>query len=313
MPLTNTQLRYYDHNVLRLAQNKRSEYTEQVNRLIINLTKKLHEHTEFKVSKVRKAGSFAKHTILRKAEGRKADIDVAFYLRPRDVTVENYDGLCEEIHAFLISLYPTKHIEDFEIQRKAATVSFVGSGLDVDLVPVVEEPMNPEYGWQYGTDGSKTLTCVSCQINFVRKRKDVDVDFRTLVRLAKQWRHYNEIPGLKSYSIELLMAYLLDQHGVIGSLEERLRKFFLYIVQSDLAETVSFPENPLPLGSFSSPVVIVDPVNSQNNVGARITASERQTVITKANTSWEAAHYASIKDDLDVWKEIFGPRFKVEN
>ena len=313
MPLTNAQLRYYDHNVLRLPQKRRIEYTNQVNRLIDNLTQKIHAYSDFRVSKVRKAGSFAKHTMLRKAEGRKVDVDVAFYLRDRDVTIENYESLSELIHEFLVSLYPNKHIEDFEIQRKAATVSFIGSGLDVDLVPVIEEATKPEYGWQYGTDGTKTLTCVSRQIDFVRKRKETDADFRTLVRLAKQWRHYNEIPGLKSYSIELIMAYLLDRNGISGTLEERIRYFFLYIAQGRLAETISFPENTLPLGHFSAPVIIIDPVNSQNNVAARLTEAERQAILTKVHASWEAAHYASAEADLEVWKEIFGPRFKVED
>jgi hypothetical protein len=34
VPLTNTELRYYDSNVLRLPANKRKDYHEQVDRLI---------------------------------------------------------------------------------------------------------------------------------------------------------------------------------------------------------------------------------------------------------------------------------------
>jgi hypothetical protein len=49
----------------------------------------------------------------------------------------------------LIDIYPTKDVEDFKIQRKAATVSFLGTGLSVDIVPVIEDPKRPGYGWQF--------------------------------------------------------------------------------------------------------------------------------------------------------------------
>ena len=76
-----------------------------------------------------------------------------------------------------------------EIQRKAATVSFVGTGLSVDIVPVIEDPKRLGYGWQFDLqDGSKLETCAPCQIKFVRDRKNKDRDFRTLVRLTKKWR-----------------------------------------------------------------------------------------------------------------------------
>jgi len=39
----------------------------------------------------------------------------------------------------LIKLYPNKAVDHFEIQRKAATVTFVGSGLSVDIVEVPPE------------------------------------------------------------------------------------------------------------------------------------------------------------------------------
>lgn len=66
MPLTNTQLRYYDSNVLRLPAEKRKEYHGQVDRLIDELRKSVRDRTVIKITKVVKAGSFAKFTILRR-------------------------------------------------------------------------------------------------------------------------------------------------------------------------------------------------------------------------------------------------------
>lgn len=313
MPLSNSQLQYYDHNVLRLTRDKRSEYHLQVDRLIANLTKKVHEKTDLKVKRVIKAGSFAKHTILRKAEGRRVDVDTAFYLSDKEVDSEDRQSLNDQLYDFLVSLYPTKEIEDFEIQRKAATVSFVGSGLDVDIVPMIQDENDLDVGWQFGTDGSKVKTNVPGQLGFVAKRKKTDQHYRTLVRLAKQWKHHNDVPGLKGYSIELIMAFLLDLNGTTGTVEERFRKFLLYLAQTELTEVIKFPENGKVTNVFSEPVVILDPVNSSNNVAARISEDELKTIVEKATSAYESAHVASAENDLEVWKEIFGPRFKVED
>jgi hypothetical protein len=262
-----------------------------------------------------KAGSFAKFTILRKTNEDPLDVDVIFYLEGEDIDKETYESLSQQIYEFLIAAYPTKAIDQFTIQKRAATVVFTGSGLSVDVVPVIAISERPGYGWQFGLDGSKTLTCPPGQVKFIKDRKDVDADFRTLVRLGKKWRnrHADELKALKSFSVELVMAYLLDRDGKAGKLEQRLCNFFLYIAQSELKEMISFKENTLPLGSFSDPVVIIDPVNSINNVAARIEDAERAAIVQKAMESWEVAHFASAEDDLDVWKELFGPRFKVED
>lgn len=315
MPLNNTQLRYYDSNVLRLPTDKRTEYHQQVDRLIEHLRAKIKEHTSFRILRVIKAGSFAKYTILRETNEDPLDVDVVFYLEGEDVDRETYEGLSEQIYEFLIAAYPTKAVDQFIIQKRAATVVFTGSGLTVDVVPVIAKKDQPDYGWQFGLDGSKTLTCAPGHIKFIKNRKDTDADFRTLVRLAKKWRnrHSEDLKPLKSFTVELIMAYLLDRDGKGAKLEQRLCDFFLYIAQSGLKETLSFSENMRPLGTFTNPIIIIDPVNSYNNVAARIEEAERAAIVEKAAESWELAHFASAENDEDVWKELFGPRFKVED
>ncbi|MEK6209929.1 MAG: CBASS oligonucleotide cyclase [Pseudomonadota bacterium] len=314
MPLNNTEVRYYDSNVLRLPDDKRKEYHEQVDRLVSELSKTLREQNEIKITKVVKAGSFAKYTILRKTSEDPVDVDVVFYISGRNVDKETLSGLSETIYSLLIKLYPTKAVEDFEIQRKAATVTFVGSGLSVDIVPVIEDPSKPGYGWQYDIqDGTRMQTCAPCQIKFVRDRKAVDADFRTLVRLAKKWRNRVELKSLKSFTIELIMAHVLAKNGKEDSLEKRFRGFLLYIAQSGLKEVISFPENGIVLSKFTDPVVILDPVCSSNNVASRISENERQEIIKAAQEAWETAHHASAEGDIEIWKELFGPRFKVED
>jgi hypothetical protein len=314
MPLTNTQLIYYDSNILRLSENKRKEYHAQVDRLVSELSKSIRDKTEIKITKVIKAGSFAKFTILSKTAMDPVDVDVVFYVSGRNVEQETLKTLTDTIYELLIKIYPNKDVEHFQIQRKAATVAFVGSGLSVDIVPVIEHATRPNYGWQFDIKtGAKMQTCAPCQIQFVRDRKEADKDFRTLVRLAKRWRNQAELKPLKSFAIELIMAYILDTQGSDGSIEQRFRRFLLYIAQSGLKDVITFRENSKPIGSFSDPVVIVDPVCSQNNVAARITETERKEIVAAANEAWETANLASAMDDIDTWKEIFGPRFKVED
>jgi len=313
MALSNTEFRYYDSNILRLPTDKRTEYHGQVDRLIDELRKRVRDKTEIKITKVVKAGSFAKFTILRKTAYDPVDVDVVFYISGKDVTKETLDSLSQTIYELLIKIYPTKSVEDFEIQRKAATVTFVGTGLSVDIVPVIEDEGRPGYGWQFDIhDGSKMQTCAPCQIQFVRNRKNQDSDFRTLVRMAKKWRNYAEIKPLKSFAIELIMAHVLAAQGKEGSIEQRFRNFLLYTAQSGLKDKISFPENTLPLGSFSDPVVIIDPVYSLNNVTSRISEAERKEIVAAAQEAWETANFASVENDNSVWKEIFGPGFKVE-
>lgn len=314
MPLTNTSLQYYDGNVLRLSAEKRSEYHAQVDRLIAELRKHVSQQSDLKITKVVKAGSFAKYTILQKTNEDPIDVDVVFYISGQDVDSSTLEGLSELIHKLLMKIYPNKAVEDFEIQRRAATVTFVKSGLSVDVVPVIQDSSNEEHGWQYDlTTGEKNLTCAPCQIKFVRDRKDKDKHYRTLVRMGKRWKNFANPPGLKSFHIELIMAYLLDRDGPTESIEKRFRDFLLYIANSGLKERIDFPENAGKLlKHFSDPVVIIDPANHENNVASRITEEERQQIIQMTEETWETANYASVQEDEDTWKEIFGPRFKIK-
>ncbi|MQB22570.1 nucleotidyltransferase [Agrobacterium tumefaciens] len=312
MPLTNAAVLNYDHNVLRLPADKRKEYHKQVDRLVSELEKTLKGRVDIKITRVFKAGSFAKFTILKKTSQDPVDVDLVIYVAGVDPDKETLEQLLDDIHAALISIYPSKSVEDFEIQRKAATVKFVGSGLYVDIVPVVEDPYRPGYGWQFDRDGGRIETNPPGHLKFIKDRKDADRHFRTLVRLGKRWSRHAELSALKGFHVELIMAHVLEKYGATESIEKRFRDFLLYIAQSGLKEKISFPENAGIVGNFTDPVVILDPINGENNVTSRITEAERQEIVKAADQSWEDANYASAEDDDDIWKEVFGNRFSVE-
>ena len=310
MPLTNKEIRYYDSNVLRLPKDKREKYNAQVDRLISVLRESLKKQDKITIKRVVKAGSFAKHTILRKTSEDSVDVDVVFYINGKNADEETFSTLSDKIYEALVKIYPTKAVEDFVLQRKATTVTFVGSGIDVDIVPVIENTNKEGYGWQFDRiDGSKTETCAPCQVKFVKDRKDQDPDFRTLVRLAKRWRTKTECP-LKSFQLELIMAHVLKLNGREETIEKRFKDFLLYIADSGLKEIISFPENKT-VSTFSDPVVILDPVCDSNNVASRITESERLEIVKIADESWAIAYHASKEGDISIWQELFGRGFKV--
>lgn len=315
MPLSNTELKYFDHNVLRLTSEKRKEYHAQVDNLVSELKKRITDKSELKVTKVVKAGSFAKYTILRKVDDYPTDVDVVFYITGVEENSKSYEDLCNKIYELLINIYPNKTVDDFEIQRRAATVTFVKSGLIVDVVPVLQHSTNPDHGWQFDIQsGAKNLTCAPCHIQFIRARKDKDKHFRTLVRLAKRWRHFHALPGLKSFHIELILAHLVDTDGPAESIEKRFREFLAYIARTQLSERIDFPENSnKPAVSFSDPVVIIDPVSPENNVASRITKGEKELLAKSAEVALDTATYASVENSDELWKEIFGGRFKTKD
>ncbi|MDN3503827.1 CBASS oligonucleotide cyclase [Psychrobacter sp. 5A.1] len=314
MPLLNKELQYYDSNILRLEEDRRKKYHEQVDNLIKNLRREIKNQSELRIVRVVKAGSFAKYTILKKTNEDQIDVDLVFYIDDENHNSDSFKELIELIQELLIKIYPTKSVEDFEIQTRATSISFVGSGLDVDVVPVIQDSNNLDYGWQYDLNtGGKSLTCAPCHIKFVQNRKDEDKHYRTLVRMAKRWKNRAKPKGLKSFHIELILASIQDNKGPTVNIEERFRAFLLYIAQSNLQERIDFKENSSETQiSFYDPVVIVDPANHQNNVASRITDSERKEIVEKAEEAWELANYASTTGDLKLWKELFGNTFKVE-
>jgi hypothetical protein len=63
-------------------------------------------------------------------------------------------------------------------------------------------------------------------------------------------------------------------------------------------------------------VVILDPINKDNNVAARMTESDRNLIASTAESSWEtlvtAQHNSYKGETCDLWREVFGSSFTIE-
>jgi len=318
MKLTDTQVEYFVSKALKLPQGKRKEYLDQVDFLIGRLESKIEQDGSFRVTGFKKTGSLVKGTSLRPRGDDGIDADVAVYLDLSEADKSDIQLLHQIILTLVRAVYPQKSQQDFQIQPRTLGIHFRDSGLDVDLVPVVPIPKQPGYGWQPSAQQSEPVkTSVQGQLDFIRKRSDSDSSYRTLVRLVKKWRNVQELDSFRSFLIELVLAHIQDAQGPSPNLEDGLQRFFLYITQSKLLERIAFPENGLVKTFPKDNVVILDPVNPENNVGKRLTDAERKEITNNAETAWEKLSTASFTtgkgETIELWKSVFGRSFTIED
>lgn len=317
MELSDTEIGTFDAKVLRLDPEKRKTYLEQVDNLVQRLEAKIDEDSSFGVKKFLRAGSLWKGTALLPRAGRGVDADIAVYLEADEATEFDLDTLHEQLRRLAMAIYPQKRPEDFEVHPRTLGIHFHDSGLDIDLVPVLPIAGPGDYGWQPSSRGDPPVkTSIPRQLEFVRRRAEADACYRRLVRLLKWWRNYHELEGLRSFAIELLLAYLQDNQGRPVSLEEGLLRFFLWVARTELKEPVAFQEIGPTGGYPPDPVVVLDPVNAENNVTRRITDLERAEIVQSATETWEVITTARRNgyrgETLEYWKQAFGRSFTIE-
>jgi tRNA nucleotidyltransferase (CCA-adding enzyme) len=317
MKLTDEKINFFVGKVLKLPPEKRQEYLRQVDYLIGRLQKKINEESAFAVRKFTKTGSLQKGTVLRPRGSHGVDADIAVDLDVSEADKDDLDLLHSIIRDLLIAVYHQKDPNDFKVQPHTLGIHFRESDLDVDLVPIVPIPSEPGYGWQPSSIGeSPVKTSVTGQLAFIKACDKADPRYRMLVRLVKGWRNQQELDAFRSFTIELLLAHLQNCHGSVTDLETGLLDFFFFITESELKEPVGFSQNSRIREKFNDPVVVLDPVNDENNVAKRITEFERQEIVVKAMQAWEtisAARWKPYKGEtVELWREVFGRSFAIE-
>jgi hypothetical protein len=315
--LNDAQVGWFVDNRLKLPKGKRSEYLKQVDGMIANFSAKAAEDPNLKIVKFLKTGSLRKGTVLRPSGDVGVDSDIAVFLNVVDPEVYDLDELHDRIRALLIAAYPGKAPSDFTVQPRTLGIVFRTSGLALDLVPILPIDGPDDYGWQPSSRGESPLkTSVTKQLEFIRVRKEGYARFTSLVRLLKHWRNQHELDELRSFMIELIVSHLQDVHGRPASLEEGLLSFFLYLAQNELRLPIVAPELGAQAYLPADRVVILDPVNAENNVARRLTEADCQEIVARATDAWElitAARNNGFKGEtLEAWKEVFGRSFAIE-
>jgi tRNA nucleotidyltransferase (CCA-adding enzyme) len=304
---------------INLKRDDVQAYREQVGRLRTKLVTYIAAHPGFDLVKILHSGSVAKGTALRTIN----DMDVAVYVRAGSAP-EDEKKLIHWLKDRLQEAYgDLLNPDQFLPQHHCVTVSFRGSGLDVDIVPVLYEGGADDLGYLITKDtGDRVLTSIPLHLKFTRTRKDAHKrHYRQMVRLVKWWariqKNERDDFRFKSFMIELLLAHLFD-NGLDGSdYAEALFTFFAYIVRTRLDERIVFSDyydtSKLVAGS-GMPIQIFDPVNPGNNIAARYSPADRDAIVDAAEDALDAIAFARRATTkgvaIDQWQTILGTGFK---
>ena len=301
-----------------LPRDKANEYRAQARRLRERLEKYLDENPDFSLKKILLSGSLAKGTSLRSLN----DIDMACYIEGAD-TPQDVASLLDYLVERLGSAFPNFNPEQITTQTYSVTVSFVGSGLDIDIVPILYNGDPQWYGYLVSQDdGSFLRTSIPLHLEFIRRRKNAqETYFAQVVRLAKFWVRYmksrNEGFRFKSFMVEMVMSHLCDRGLDFSDYPEALQHFFTYIASTRLRERLVFGDyyDPTDVGVHTEPVQIIDPVNAQNNVAKLYTANQADAIFeaaVDAGDAIDAALRAPTKGEtVYYWRKVFGPSFQI--
>ena len=301
-----------------LPKEKANGYRAQAKGLREKLSTYVSEHPDFTLKKMLLSGSLAKGTALRTLN----DIDVACYISGSDVP-RDISELMNYLADRLRTAYPNFSYDQVQPKTYCVTVSFRGSGLDVDVVPILYSGDPDWYGDLVSQeDGSFLKTCIPRHLEFIRTRKQKqETHFAQVIRLAKYWvkhmKSENANFRFKSFMVELIMAKLLDEGKVFSDYVEGLQHFFTYLAKSNLSEMISFedyyPKSKLPV--FSEPIKVIDPVNPVNNAAKLYTTYQAELIgdaALDAGDAIDAALAATTKErTIYYWQKVFGSTFNI--
>lgn len=299
-----------------LPKEKADEYRAQAQRLTDRLEGYLEEHPDFSLKRLVLSGSLAKGTALRSLN----DVDVAVYITGADAPHEIralLDYLTERLKKAFANFNP----EQVTPQTYSVQVKFKGSGLSVDIVPVLYAG-KPNWRGNLVSqdDGSFLETSIPLHLEFARKRKKAQPQhFAQVVRLVKYWaalrKAENQNFRFKSFMIEMILAKLADTGVDFSDYPEALQSFFTFIANGGLKKRIVFEDN---YSSSDVPasrdlVQIIDPVNPANNVARLYTQANLDAIVEAALDAGDAidsASYATTKQKtVEYWQKVFGSSF----
>lgn len=311
--ITHENIGRFAEERINLPSETARRHRRQVNLLRERLEVKINEDPSFDLIKMLHAGSVAKGTALRTIN----DLDVAVYVKAGDTPKADRD-LNPWLAKRLAEANPNMKPDQFEPQTHCVTINFRGTGLNVDVVPVLYEGDKEDRGWLVRKHtGERLLTSIPLHLQFMSERKKrYGNGYTQLIRIVKWWKREQSL-RFKSFMIELLWARLAATGISLSDYPSALEDFFVYIIKSGLKERVFFTDHysarSLPTGN-TGVIEIFDPVNANNNVAKNYEEADRQAIIDAAQQAFDAlceARYATTKAEaVDCWQVILGRGFK---
>lgn len=303
------------------------KYRTQIGNLKEKLEKKIAEddRTELKVTKYIIAGSWKKRTILKPTGDNPIDIDLVLFVSGDKNIQYDLKKLYDFIVGYLEEIYPQKDISrdvDAEGNTKSVTITFTGTGLQVDIVPVVPLDEPAGYVWQPSRRGGKKyITSISKQLGYSSTVRKNNLSYTAIVRALKWWKNYKELyptddePGLSSFAIELIVAYLDDNYGIETNIEEGIIRFFQFLSSRDFP-IVEFEDSINEIPKFSTPIYVADNTNKENNIVKRLDKSKWDEIVEEAEDAFDTLNIAQSRnnegDTIRKWKSVFGPTFNIK-
>jgi hypothetical protein len=326
MKLNNNELGHFVEKI-KLQNDSMPKYRYQINNLKTKLEDKIKndESTGMKVSKYLLAGSWKKRTILKATGDNPIDIDLVLFVTGNDNLQNDLKKVHDYIVKYLEEIYPTKDIHndvDAEGNTKSITIRFSGSGLEVDIVPVVPLSKPEVYVWQpQRGGGGKYITSVENHLDFSLSLRKANPSYTSIVRALKWWRNYKELKplenegGISSYTIELIVGYLDINMGVATTIEEGIIRFFQFISESTFPD-IQFGHAINNIPSYNTAIYIADDTNNENNSAKKINKSKWEEIKEEAGEAFDTLNLAQDRnnegDTITEWKSVFGPTFNIK-
>lgn len=326
MKLENDQLLFFVDKI-KLQSEDMQKYRDQINNLKTKLQNKIanDETTGLKVTKYLLAGSWKKRTILKASGDHPIDIDLILFVAGDENIQNDLEKLHDYIVNYLKEIYPQKDINrdvDAEGNTKSIKIRFSGSGLEVDIVPVIPITKPERYVWQpQRGGGGKYITSVENHLEFSLKKRQNNPSYTAIVRMLKHWKNYKELKptdyegGISSFAIELIVAYLDEHLGVESNIEEAIIRFFQFVSNSNFPN-IKFAHAINSIPYYSTPIYIADDTNNENSASKKIDNSKWDEIVDEAEKAFDALNYAqSIKAEgttVEEWKSVFGPTFNIK-
>lgn len=318
--VTHSDLVKFADEKVNLKREDVKNYRIQVNDLRDRLKNYIDSHPHFDLVKMLHSGSVAKGTALKSVN----DMDVAVYVKKASAPKGEADILNWLKERLMEAYGGWKDKSDYEVQHHCITVKFHGTGLDVDVAPVIYEGDKDDKGYLISKEtGQRVMTSIPMHLTFCKRRKEAHkTHYRQLVRFVKWWKRTQESQRdnlkFKSFMIELLIAYMFDNGLIKGNdYPEALAQIFAYINSTGLRQQIAFADNyPLTkIMKVNDFVKVFDPVNPENNVASLYTEQNRQAIVEAAADALDAITYArraTTKAEAETaWREVLGNSFKV--
>lgn len=323
----NRQLEHFIRKI-KLQPENMDKYRAQLKHLKEKLEKKIIEDKSngLRITKYIIAGSWKKHTILKPTGDNPIDIDLVLFVGGDKNIHQDLKKLYDFIIEYLEDIYPQKDIKkdvDAEGNTKSVTITFIGTGLQVDIVPVVPLDQPIDYVWQPSRRGGKKfITSVSKQLSFSIEKRRNNPSYTSIVRAIKWWKNYKELyptdeePGLSSFTIELIVAYLDEQFGIQENIEEGVIRVFQFL-SAPTFPIISFRDSIKSIpASYDTPIYVADNTNRENNIARRMTQKKWEEIVDEAAEAFDALNIAQAKnnegDSIREWKHVFGPTFNIK-